>query len=235
VLRDKTSPAKSLIDLDPAVTPPAALTDRIYATLKHRILTCVMMPRARIVEKDLCAEMGVSRTPLREALNRLSLEGLVSILPFRGYIVAPLTVEGFRELCELRRILEPEAAALCAERATDAEIARLDGLAEVRYRREDRRTYEKYLRANSAFHQTLVQGTHNARLETMVMLALDQHDRSLYLGLGIGMDVQPSAVEHRRIVEVIGARDPGQARSVMREHIMRGEHRIATALEAGGY
>jgi DNA-binding GntR family transcriptional regulator len=233
--RATVSPGSPLIDLDPTVTVPAALTDRIYATLKHRILTCALMPRARIVEKDLCAEMRVSRTPLREALNRLSLEGLVSILPFRGYIVAPLTVEGFRELCEVRRILESEVAALCAERATDAEIARLEGLVEVAYRREDRRTHEEYRRANGVFHQTLVRATRNTRLEAMVMLALDQHDRPLHLGLGIGMDVEPSAVEHRRIVEVIRAREPEQARRVMREHIARAEDRIAAALEAGGY
>jgi DNA-binding GntR family transcriptional regulator len=217
------------------VAPPAALSDRIYATLKHRILTCAMMPRSRVVEKDLCAEMRVSRTPLREALNRLSLEGLISILPFRGYVVAPLTVEGFRELCELRRILESETAALCAERATDEEIARLDGLAELKYRREDRRTHEKYLRANSAFHQTLVQAAHNARLEAMVMLALDQHQRPLHLGLGIGMDGEASTGEHRQIVEAIRARNPEKARRVMRDHIMGGEDRIATALKAGGY
>src|SRR5450759_1269023 len=92
----------SLIELDPAVTRPAALPDRIYATLKHRILTCAMLPSVRIVEKDLCSEMQVSRTPLREALNRLALEGLVTIAPFRGYAVAPLTIDGFRELCEVR-------------------------------------------------------------------------------------------------------------------------------------
>src|SRR4029078_13698591 len=109
----------SLIELAPAISPPTALPDRIYATLKHRILTCAMMPGARIVEKDLCAEMRVSRTPLREALNRLALEALVSIRPFRGYVVAELTVDGFRELCELRRILESETAAPPAERPTD--------------------------------------------------------------------------------------------------------------------
>jgi DNA-binding GntR family transcriptional regulator len=217
------------------VTVPAALSDRIYATLKHRILTCSMMPGARVVEKELCAEMRVSRTPLREALNRLALEGLVSILPFRGYVVAELTVEGFRELCELRRILESETAALSAERATDAEIARLDELAELPFRRDDRRTHEKYLRANSAFHQALVKASHNSRLEAMVMLALDQHQRPLHLGLGIGMDGQSSTGEHRQIVAAVRDRDPDRARRVMREHLRSGEDRIASALKAGGY
>ncbi|MDO8836976.1 MAG: GntR family transcriptional regulator, partial [Vicinamibacterales bacterium] len=94
---------RSLIELDPTVSSPAAISDRVYATLKHRILTCVLLPGQRVVEKELCAEMGISRTPLREALNRLALEGLVVLRPYRGYVIAPLTVADFRELCELRR------------------------------------------------------------------------------------------------------------------------------------
>lgn len=225
----------SLSELDPAVTQPLALPDRIYATLKHRILTCAILPAARIVEKELCAEMQVSRTPLREALNRLALEGLVTIVPYRGYSVAGLSVDSFRELCEVRRLLEGETAALCAERATDEDTAKLATLAELRYRREDRRTYERYLRANSAFHQALVQATHNRRLEAIVMAALDQHQRPLYLGLGVGVDGTASTTEHMDIVKAIRRRKPDQARRVMLAHIVGAEDRITKALHAAGY
>jgi GntR family transcriptional regulator, rspAB operon transcriptional repressor len=227
--------SRSLIELDPAVTTPVALPDRIYATLKHRILTCVVLPGSRIVEKDLCGEMQVSRTPLREALNRLALEGLVTITPYRGYAAAPLTIGGFRELCEVRRILESEAAALAAKRATDQDVRRLESLGELRYRQDDRETYEKYLRANSAFHLALVQCTRNARLEAVVMSALDQHQRPLYLGLGVGVDGKASTAEHTEIVEAIRRRSGARARKVMVEHISRGEERIAKALAAAGY
>ena len=225
----------SLIELDPTVAPPAALPDRIYATLKHRILTGSILPSARIIEKDLCAEMHVSRTPLREALNRLALENLVEIVPYRGYVVAPLTVEGFRELCEVRRILEAGTAALAAERATEEDIAQLAALADLKYRREDRRTYGKYLRGNSAFHQALVRSSRNHRLESIVMLALDQHQRPLYLGLGVGVDGTASTGEHLDIVEAIRKRDPQRARQVMIQHLSRAEDRIANALQAAGY
>jgi len=225
----------SLIELDPAVTRPAALPDRIYAILKHRILTCAMLPSARVVEKDLCSEMQVSRTPLREALNRLGLEGLVTIAPFRGYAIAPLTIEGFHELCEVRRILESETAALCAQRATEDDVKRLESLAELRYQRDDRKTYETYLRANSLFHQALVKATRNTRLEAMVMAALDQHQRPLYMGLGPGVDGKASTSEHEEIIEAIRERRPAKARKVMMLHIARGEARISKALKAAGY
>ncbi len=227
--------ALSLIELDPAVRPPSALPDRIYATLKHRILTCAILPGARIVEKELCGEIGVSRTPLREALNRLALEGLVVLIPYRGYAVAPLSVDGFRELCEVRRVLEAESAALAAERAGQEDIRRLEELAETRYNRGDRRTYERYLRANSSFHQALVRATHNARLEAMVMSSLDQHQRPLYLGLGVGVDGKASTREHREVVEAVRAHDPARSRQLMTHHIARAEERIITALKAAGY
>ncbi len=227
--------ALSLIELDPAVRPPSALPDRIYATLKHRILTCAILPGARIVEKELCGEIGVSRTPLREALNRLALEGLVVLIPYRGYAVAPLSVDGFRELCEVRRVLEAESAALAAERAGQEDIRRLEELAETRYNRGDRRTYERYLRANSSFHQALVRATHNARLEAMVMSSLDQHQRPLYLGLGVGVDGKASTREHREVVEAVRAHDPARSRQLMTQHIARAEERIITALKAAGY
>jgi DNA-binding GntR family transcriptional regulator len=227
--------ARSLIELDPSVSPPAALPDRIHATLKHRILTCAMLPGSRIVEKELCAEMQVSRTPLREALNRLALEGLVTIAPYRGYAIARLTIGGFRELCEVRRILESEAAVLAAKRATDQDIRRLETLAELKYRREDRRTYETYLRANSAFHLALVKCTRNSRLEAMVMAALDQHQRPLYMGLGVGVDGKASTAEHHNIIDALKPRSSAKVRKVMLDHITRGEDRIAKALEGAGY
>jgi DNA-binding GntR family transcriptional regulator len=228
-------PGRSLIELDPAVTRPEALPDRIYATLKHRILTCTMLPSARIVEKDLCVEMQVSRTPLREALNRLSLEGLVTIAPYRGYAITPLTIGGFHELCEVRRILESEVAALAAKRATEADMAHLQSLAQLVYKREDRHTYENYLRANSAFHLALVRSVRNVRLEALVMAALDQHQRPLYLGLGVGVDGKASTAEHLEIVDALRKRSASKARKVMLEHISGGEDRIAKALEGAGY
>jgi DNA-binding GntR family transcriptional regulator len=231
----KLSHPPSLIELDPSVSTPTSLPDRIYATLKHRILTCAMLPGSRIVEKELCSEMQISRTPLREALNRLALEGLVIISPFRGYAVTELTVDDFRELCEVRRLLEAEAAGLAAVRANEDDVKRLESLADLRYRREDRRTYEKYLRANSAFHQAIVQCTHNSRLEALVMSALDQHQRPLHMGLGVGVNGKASTAEHRAIIQSIRRHDSDDARRMMVDHIVRAEDRIVRALHAAGY
>jgi DNA-binding GntR family transcriptional regulator len=226
---------RSLIELDPTVSRPAAISDRVYATLKHRILTCGMLPGQRVVEKALCAEMGISRTPLREALNRLALEGLVELRPYRGYVIAPLTVAGFQELCELRRILEPEAAALSAMRATADDVAELAAKSTLTYTVGDEQTYASYLRANSAFHLALVRCTHNSQLVSAVMAALDHHQRPLYLGLEVGIDAQASTAEHVEVVSAVRSHDPDRAHALMLLHIGRAETRVVNALHAAGY
>lgn len=231
---DPTRP-RSLIELDPTVSRPAAISDRVYATLKHRILTCEILPGQRVVEKDLCSEMGISRTPLREALNRLALEGLVELRPYRGYVTAPLTVSGFRELCELRRILEPEAAALSAMRATPEDIDELAAKSTLTYTVGDEQTYASYLRANSAFHLALVRCTHNTQLISAVMSALDHHQRPLYLGLEVGIDAEASTAEHVEVVNAVRGKDPDRARALMLLHIGRAETRVVNALRAAGY
>jgi DNA-binding GntR family transcriptional regulator len=230
-----TGRTPSVIELDPAISPPAALPDRIYATLKHRILTCAMLPRERIVEKDLCKEMQVSRTPLREAFNRLSLEGLIVLSPYRGYAVAPVTVDGYRELCELRRIVEGGTAARAAEMATAQDTQRMLETAETLYTPGDRESYLGYLRKNSAFHLSVVQSTKNRQLEAILMSALDRHQRPLYLGLDVGIDGAASTREHRQITEAVGQHDPDRARRLMVEHIAKAEERIVAALRAAGY
>ena len=225
----------SLLDLDPDVSAPAALPDRLYALLKHRILTCAMTPGDRIVEKAICAEMRVSRTPLREAVNRLALEGLVVLTPYRGYAVAPVAIDAFRELCEVRRIIEPDAAALAAARATPEQLAALRAGAELKYVPGQPDTYGAYLRANSRFHRALVRCTGNSLLEAMVTSALDRHQRPLYLGLDVGLDAAAATSEHVQLVEAVEAHDAERARALMIDHVSRAEERIVSALQAAGY
>lgn len=136
--------------------------------------------------------MKVSRTPMREAFNRLALEGLIVVSPYRGYAAAPVTVEQYTELCELRRTLEGGASARAAERASRDEIGELARQAETRYTPGVRETYVDFLRVNSHFHLALVRCTRNQQLESVVMAALDRHQRPLYLRLDIGIDQEAS-------------------------------------------
>jgi DNA-binding GntR family transcriptional regulator len=223
------------IDAQAARALHRAMPERLYAALKHAILTGRLAPGGRIVEAGLCEEFQVSRTPLREALNRLAQEGLLVLSPYKGYSVTPLTVAHFRELCELRRILEPGAAALAARRSTPALVAELEALAEITYTPGDAASYANYLRTNGLFHLRLARATGNGLLEGMVMSALDRHQRPCYLGLDGGIDAATSSREHFAIVAAIRAGDAAEAARLMEHHIASGEERICAALVAAGY
>jgi GntR family transcriptional regulator, rspAB operon transcriptional repressor len=227
--------ARPLADREPSIGPRTCMPDRIYAALKHRILTCGMRPGQRIVEKDVCADLHVSRTPLREALNRLALEGLVVVTPYRGYAVAPLTVESYRELCELRRIVEGETAALAARRATEEELEVIAALSPLQYTRGDLDSYNTYIRTDFAFHSAVARCTKNQQLVGIVTSAIERRARPGFLGLDIGINADEAAAEHVAIVEAVRMHDSELARARMIAHITRAEGRIVSALKTAGY
>ena len=205
---------------------PIALTDWVRQQLKEQILDCSLRPGARIIEKDLCARLGISRTPLREALNQLKQEGLVKLIRHRGYQVAPITLQDLRDLFELRRIVESESAFLAAARRSAEEIANLRELAELPYVPGERKTYKTYLRNNTAFHVAVAHCAHNVRLASIVRSLLEQMERPIYLALDIGIDSMTATGEHLNLVSAIEAGDSQGARQIMVEQIGNTEHRI---------
>lgn len=225
----------SLIEISPDARRPSALPDHAYAVLKQRILSCVLKPGERLVEKNLCTDLSISRTPLREALNRLSHEDLVSFQPHAGYRVAAISLEGFRHLIELRAIIEPQGAALAAARATPEEIGKMRDLAVLPYNPEDERGFVEFCRANARFHLAVVRSSRNLLLENMVMSALDLYQRPTYMRIGRQMDVSNPSSKHQALVEAIAQQDAARAASIMQQHIRGGGERILEALIAAGY
>ncbi len=229
-----TNRQSSLVDLSATIEPPQALPDRVYSVLKYRILTCIILPGQRLNEKELANDLKVSRTPLREALNRLSQENLLTRIPYCGYAVSVVTEDDIRNLCESRLILETATAELAAERATPAELERMTQLVELRYTPGDRVTYAQYLKANSIFHRELARASHNSRLESMVMAVLDELQRPLYLGLDVGLDAEHATQEHVLLVDAIKSRDPARARWLQTEQISKASERIIAAMRVNG-
>ena len=226
----------SLVEIDPTVRLASVLPDRIAGLLKQRILTCVLSPGVSSSRRTSVPPSASRARRCGRALDRLTYEGLVIPTPYRGYLVAPVTAESIRELCEVRRINEAAATVLGAERLTDSDLNTLERLAGARYTPGDRDSYTNYLRTNSAFHLALVRCTRNSRLEAIVMAALDQLQRPEYLGLESGLkDTQRVEHEHLAIVRALRDRDAGRAKALMIEHIEHAEASILRALEATPY
>lgn len=224
------SPADNPQDQSP-LGPSVALPDRVYELLKRRILTCTLPPGQRLNEKEIAEEFKVSRTPLREALNRLGQERLLVRTPYAGYVVAPITEAYVRELCELRAILEVETAGLAAERASAEELQRIEAAVTLHYRPGDRATYKAYLESNLVFHKELALASHNSRLVEMVMSVLNELQRPLYLGLDVGLDAEAATEEHVVLFAAIKARKPAQAREIHRRQIISAGARMLKAMK----
>jgi DNA-binding GntR family transcriptional regulator len=222
----------AVMEKTPSLVERSTLSTRIYALLKHRILTCALLPGQRMMERELCREPGITRTPLREAISRLVLEGLVSETPYCGYTVAPITFTDMREMCELRRVVEVEVAVLASKRATPEEVTNLRKLAPVPYAHGDRATYESYLKGNSAFHQMLARCAHNTRLEGVAIQALELLQRPLFLVLDVGeLDSNRSTLEHLTLVGAIEAHHPSRARREMTYHVDRATEMMLVSLQ----
>jgi DNA-binding GntR family transcriptional regulator len=208
----------------PLRTPPGwgspdSLTGRVYKALKQRIVTCEFAPNARLSAKDLCAELGISHTPFREALNRLVLEGLVVTVPYRGYVVATLDLDDIRDLCELREMVEAEIAGLAARRGDHAIIASLKPIAETRYTHGDVASYWRYMQANSDFHLGIAQAAGNRRLETVLAQVLDHVHRPSHLALDASNTDPAEAVEeHLTLVDQLLHGDERGARRTAIKH-----------------
>jgi DNA-binding GntR family transcriptional regulator len=199
--------------------PPRLLSEIAYERIKDAIRNSDLEPGQPLSETKLSKLLGISRTPVREAIQQLAQEGLVHIIPGRAVTVASLSVQEVLNAVHIRAILEPEVVRLAAASMTAEGLERL-WLAlhemEEAIEDEDRTTWAK---ADTRFHEILSAACPNKLLGDM---AIQVRDRVSYLSA----DSQTShdrmlacTNEHRQIVEAIAAGDPQAAEGAMREHI----------------
>ncbi|MFC0042420.1 FCD domain-containing protein [Actinomadura rayongensis] len=198
-----------------------SLRDRAYRTLRERIIEGGLRPGERLVERDLAADLGVSRIPLREALRLLAAEGLVVLVPRRGALVSPFTPADVRDLFDVRQSLEVLAARLAAERADAAGRARLRlRLADNRaaLRTGDRAAISA---ANAAFHAEVLELCGNALL-TLVVRPLDARMQWLFrLTADLDEDQDAQCAEHGGLYDAIAAGDAALAADLAERHVLR--------------
>ncbi|WP_219417819.1 GntR family transcriptional regulator [Pseudonocardia nigra] len=193
-----------------------------YANVRERILSGEFAPGSVLNQELLATTIGISTTPLREALRRLASEGLVTLGVHSDARVAPLTAEEARDLFEVRRSMDALAAALAAERRTDEDVAALQAAAE-----ELRPLIEgvgsDVLAAHRAFHAALYRASHNAMLVDLLDGLWDKADRYRRLGLelisGSGATRLQDFEEHFELMQAVVRGDAVHAEAVMRRHV----------------
>lgn len=209
------------------------LTDAAYRTLKEQILAQAFLPGQRLHVDELARRLGMSRTPVKDALNALAREGLVEIAPRRGTFVAELSAETIAEVFDLRRALELLAAELLVGRATEADVqrlrARLAALDELHDREDD---VDEHMRRNLAFHREFVALAGNRKL------------LEVYEGLHVHIQIarvharwrnwrqrrRQERDEHQAILAALAARDPAALAATVDAHIRRSKASLVADL-----
>jgi DNA-binding GntR family transcriptional regulator len=214
------------------VEAPPSQADRAYLAIRDLIVSLQLRPGSVISERELMERVGVGRTPTREALQRLAQERLVEVYPRRGMFVTTVEIRDLALLSELRTVLESQAAAMAAERATELDRAALgalldeldagaalDGRALIEL---DRRIHERIYRCT---HNRFLEAT----LEEYYTLAL----RIWFLALDRAIELRDAVLEHRALLEAIRDGDATRAEEIMREHVLGFEEAMRRVLVGG--
>ena len=212
------------------MSPPASVTAPTFSTralyeevaelLRQRIFNRTLEPGSWIDELRLAQELGISRTPLREALKVLAAEGLVTMKVRRGAYVTEVSAQDMRDVYHLLALLESDAAAMVALTATDAQLAELQALhQELEAAVADR---DRFFAINERFHMRLLALAQNRWRDQMVadlrkVMKLNRHNSLFKTGR-----LQESLAEHRAIMSALLARDATATTARMREHFTNG-------------
>jgi DNA-binding GntR family transcriptional regulator len=206
--------------------------DRVYEELKSLAISYAIKPGSRLNEGEVARRLGVSRTPVREALNRLTAAGFLSFTPSQGFFRKPLDATEVFDLYEMRQAIEVAAARLAASRASDEGLRELDAFLSVSADYSDTRHVDRLVRFDEEFHERIVKLSGNHEMLTCLLNINDRirFFRWVDMETGRRRDTQG---EHRQVLVALQARDANQAAAMLHAHIAQRRDQIVTQVREG--
>ncbi|MDD2400894.1 MAG: GntR family transcriptional regulator [Clostridia bacterium] len=210
------------------------LRDIVFEVLREATLDNVLKPGERLMEVQLAEELGVSRTPIREAIRKLELEGFATIIPRKGAYVTEVSYRDVHEVFEIRATLESLACGLAAERANPKEIEEMG-----KYLLEENECLENddiifTVRTDVGLHELIYKATRNKRLITLTGNLKEQLFRLRSTSMTLPGRKKKSLEEHKGIVEAIVQHDVELAQKLGQEHIEFAEQAMVELFNANG-
>ena len=200
------------------------LRDVVFENLRGAIVEGKLKPGQRLMEVQLAEQLGVSRTPVREAIRKLELEGLVVMLPRKGAYVANMSLKDVVDVLEIRASLEGLAASLSAERITDEDIKKLESIVEEFENNVDESNVEALLKKDVEFHECIFKSTNNKRLHQLINSLWEQVYRFRFTYVSDYNSTVNIIEEHKMILDAIKNRDSELAKKYAMEHIQTAEN-----------
>ncbi len=206
------------------------LADQAYEKIRKDILSCCLSPGTQIAQSQLAEQYHTGLTPIREALQRLAHEKLVTPIPRSGYIVSLVTYSDIRELFELRNILEISAVRLAAIRGSQEQLSAIRKIADFSYRYNDHEDYIRFLKLNTDFHCSIARLAGNRRLTEALSKILDELTRVFHMGLDLKDSADEMRDEHLSLSQALIERDGDLAVKIIQSQIDRSAQRVMEAI-----
>jgi DNA-binding GntR family transcriptional regulator len=210
------------------------MREQIYAILRSLILTGKLPPGEAVDEKAIATKLGVSRTPVHEAVMRLSHEGLVDVKAQSGTLVSKISRNQIREAFLIRRALEIECVAEAASRMTSASRNRLEDLFMLHEAAIDRRSFVEAIGFDDAFHRTISEIAELPSFWHAIEVSKAPLDRCRYLTLPLDGRAAATLAQHRAVIDALASRSRGAARRAMKTHLEHAYEGILQFLNRAG-
>lgn len=204
------------------------LREIVFESMREAIIGGVLRPGERLMEIQLAEEMGVSRTPVREAIRKLELEGFVVMIPRKGAYVAGVSHKDVADVFEIRAALEGLAAGLAAERITEEEVEQMERI--LLYNSGEEPSLEKIVESDTDFHALVYKASRNERLIQILGNLREQIQRFRATSLAVPGRIKDAIEEHRAIVEALANHDIEKAQELASTHIVTAENVMFEAI-----
>lgn len=218
---DMTKPARS--ETQPRAAGKAnadSLRGLAYERIKHRIITCAYQPGEYLNEQKVCQDLNLGRTPVHQALNQLMLQGLVEVIPRKGVIIKPISLDEILHVAEVRLVCETECTGLAAERAKDKDLEKLGRILKEAGKALRSRDVEQLMLLDRDFHCVLAGAARNPVLAGMLKTLHERSLRIWFISLNDAEHLDRVHGEHETILAALVRRDVGAAKAAMRKHIL---------------
>ncbi|MDQ0273368.1 GntR family transcriptional regulator [Cytobacillus purgationiresistens] len=207
------------------------LPQRAYHTIRLAIRDLILPPGKALLEREISETLQMSRTPVREALVRLEMEGVVRLVPRRGFIVEPIEKEDLKEVYEIIKTLDGLAIEMATANATDEELDRLEAIIEEQQVTLKNENLKQWSFLDDLFHATIVEYANNKRLSAVIDSFADQSYRARLFTIKERPIPTRSIIEHKAIVSCMRAKDEKAASILIQSHRIRAQKEILEVLD----
>ncbi|MCR6545350.1 GntR family transcriptional regulator [Dehalobacterium formicoaceticum] len=208
------------------------LGDIVFETIREAIISGYLRPGERLMEVQLAEEMGVSRTPVREAIRKLEQEGFLVIVPRKGAYVAGISLKDIADVFEIRASMESLAAGLAAQRITEEELNTLKDMVVSFAESADHHDLKDIVHTDTDFHDIIYKASRNERLIPIINNLREQIQRYRATSLAFPGRIKITVEEHRKMVEAISNKNVVLAQNLARAHVENAMDSMLVALKS---